>query len=152
MSMFKGHIIGGLFAYAATVFLFSLGSYSLIQHSAWFIATLAGSLFPDIDIASKGQRLFLKVFVLLLLLFLFLHWYIPIVLLLIFCVLPIVIPHRSLFHDLRFIGIVMLGVSFFLVVLLPAKVNLIISCGLFFLLGVISHLMLDKGFKGTFSR
>lgn len=147
MANFKGHICGGLVAYGAAIILISLGSYSLSWHLYWFIATLAGALFPDIDIRSKGQRLFLKILLLLLLLCLWLQAFIPLVIILVFSILPIIVPHRGLFHYLSFNIFCSIVVALFLVLLLPAKIEIILSTTLFFLLGVLSHLLLDKGMK-----
>lgn len=150
MAMFKGHILGAIIFYAAVVFFFSLGSYGLINNISWFIATLAGALFPDIDISSKGQHLYLKVLALLFFLCLFFQAFVPLVMLLAMVILSVFVPHRSLFHDLRFIMAVTAIVAIGLLFLMPAKTHLIVSSSLFFLLGVLSHLLLDKGIKGTF--
>ncbi len=152
MSQFKGHVLGGLVAYGAVVFLFSLTTVPLATHLQWIIATFAGALFPDIDIKSKGQHLFLKILLLLLILCLFLHAYIPVVLVLIFSLLPLIIPHRGLFHDLSFIVLITAAIDLVLIFVLPYKGETIITTSLFFLLGVFSHLLLDKGVKKTFSK
>ena len=67
-----------------------------------------------------------------------------------FSLLPIVIPHRSLFHDLGFVGALVGVGTLALIYFVPGKAASIISTSLFFLLGVISHLVMDKGFKKTF--
>ncbi len=152
MSMFKGHIVGGLAAYGIMVLLLSLHSMPLAHQVPWFAATLAGALFPDIDIRSKGQRLFLKLLLLLLILCLFLQAFIPVVFILVFSLLAIVVPHRSLFHELWFILLVSSLVALFLMIFMPSHTETIFMSTLFFLAGVLSHLLLDKGVKGTFLR
>lgn len=150
MSNYRGHLIGGIGAYAAVVCVLSLSTIAVSSHLVWFLATLAGALFPDIDVRSKGQHLFLSILLLLLILCLFLQAYVPVVMILFFSTLPIVIPHRGLFHDLGFVGFLSGAVALFLIYLLPAKAESIVTTSLFFHLGVISHLLLDKGFKKTF--
>lgn len=150
MSNYRGHLIGGIGAYVAAVFLLSLSTIAVSSHLVWFLATMAGALFPDIDVRSKGQHLFLSILLLLLILCLFLQAYVPVVMILFFSVLPIIIPHRSLFHDLGFVGFLSTGVALFLIYVLPDRAETILSTSLFFLLGVVSHLLLDKGFKKTF--
>lgn len=150
MPQFKSHLIGGLILYVLVLFLFSLGSFSFATHLYWLSATLAGSLFPDIDIRSKGQHLFLKILALLLIVCLFLQAYVPVIMILFFMLIPLVMPHRGLFHDIWFITILCAFIDLLLIFFIPDRAKSIITTSLFFLLGVVSHLLLDKGFKGTF--
>lgn len=150
MPNFKGHLFGGLLFYGIAVMLFSLAKVSWTTQLYWLSATLAGSLFPDIDIKSKGQHLFLKILLLLLILCLFLKAYIPVVMILVLSLVPLVLPHRGLFHDLGFIAILCGVIDLILIFLVPHAAKTIIVTSLFFMLGVGSHLLLDKGFKGTF--
>ena len=82
MPQYKSHLIGGLIFYGIILFIFSLGKVAWTTQIYWLSATLAGSLFPDIDIKSKGQHLFFKILLLLLILCLFLQAYIPVVMIL----------------------------------------------------------------------
>ncbi len=150
MSNYRGHLIGAVAAYAAVVFMLSLSSMNVGNHLVWFLATMAGALFPDIDVRSKGQHLFLSILLLLLVGCLFLQAYIPVVMILFFSVLPVIIPHRTIFHDLGFVGVLAGCVTLALIYYVPGKAETIVSTSLFFLLGVISHLVLDKGLKKTF--
>ena len=150
MPMYKGHLAGGLVAYLLVILLVSVWYDTFTHNLNGLLAALAGALFPDIDIRSKGQRLFLTILFLCVVLCLFLQATVPLVFLLFFSVLPIVFPHRGLFHDLTFVAALSLCVAGSLIVLLPDKTNTIGATTLFFLVGVISHLGLDKGFKKTF--
>lgn len=147
MSNFKGHLVGGLVAYISAIFLLSLGHIALVHHVQWLVATLAGALFPDIDIRSKGQRLFLQILALLLIGCLFLQAYIPVIFILICGLLPLVVRHRGLFHDIGFIIALTGLVSLFFVMILPERSSTVLSTAFFFLLGTFSHLVLDKGLK-----
>ncbi|MBA3751821.1 metal-dependent hydrolase [Candidatus Dependentiae bacterium] len=150
MPNFRGHLLGGVGAYICALFVFQHTSFSLIEHSSWLSATLAGALFPDIDIKSKGQRLYLKVLTLVLLVCLCLQAYIPLIMVLALFFSSLIMPHRGLFHDLWFISGVVIVTDLFLVVFIPQRNEEIAIVSLFFLLGVVSHLTLDKGIKKTF--
>ena len=150
MPNFKGHLCGGLLFYGSAVFLLSLGKISWTQQIYWLCATLAGALFPDIDIKSKGQHLFLKIVLFLLILCLFLQAYIPVIMILFFSLMPLIIPHRGLFHDLGFVVVLCALTDLVLIFSCPTKAHTIIITSLFFMLGVTSHLVFDKGFKKTF--
>lgn len=150
MSMYRGHLIGGFIFYACTIALVSIWQDALIYSIPGLLATLAGSLFPDIDVRSTGQNLFLKLLFLAVALCIFLQASLPLMVLLIFSVFPLVFPHRGLFHNLYFImGLVSLCAGS-LLYSMPGSWRSIILLAGYFLLGVLSHLILDKGMRKTF--
>ena len=113
----------------------------------WAISMLAGCLFPDIDVKSKGQNVF---YTLLLLILLALLWYgyeRTFVALSVASVIPMIVRHRGIFHKLWFIVGAPLFMALFLTALYPWYNALIISNTLFFIAGAISHLWLDLGLK-----
>lgn len=148
--MYRGHLVGGLMSYVIVIALYSVWHNSFTLSIPGLIATLAGSLFPDIDVRSNGQNLFLKILLLVIVLCLFLQASLPLMLLLIFSVLPLVLPHRGLFHDLYFISALIAIFSGSLIYTMPSSWRMIVSMSFFFLLGVLSHLILDKGMRKTF--
>lgn len=148
--MYRGHLVGGLAAYFLIILLYSLFVGAFVHNFPGLIATLAGSLFPDIDIYSKGQRLFLKLLFIVLVICLFFRASIPLSIFAIFSLLPIIFPHRGLFHDTLFVGTLSLCGAGWLIYLMPHHVYLIMSIACFFFVGVLSHLLLDKGFRKTF--
>ncbi len=150
MSMYRGHLVGGLAAYLMVIVAWGIYTSVFQHYFPGLLAALAGALFPDIDIRSKGQRLFLKILFLLVLLCLYLQASLPLMALLLFSVLPIVFPHRGLFHDIIFVMVLAITAAGSLMYVLPAKTEMISAVAFFFLVGVISHLVLDKGFKKTF--
>lgn len=152
MSMYRGHLVGGLIFYLILMVICSVCQNRLVFSLSGLVATLAGSLFPDIDVRSSGQNLFLKLLLLVMILCLFLQASVPLSLLLIFSFLPLIFPHRGLFHDLYFISVFVILFSGSLVYAMPSSWRTIVMIALFFLLGVISHLILDKGMKKTFHR
>lgn len=150
MSMYRGHLLGGLAAYLMVIVAYGIYTSVFQHYFPGLLAALAGSLFPDIDIRSKGQRLFLKILFLLIVLCLYLQASVPLMILLMFSVLPIVFPHRGLFHDIIFVGALAVTAAGSVIYILPDKTELIFLVTFFFFVGVLSHLVLDKGFKKTF--
>ncbi|MBA2306515.1 metal-dependent hydrolase [Candidatus Dependentiae bacterium] len=150
MPNFKGHVIGGLCAYAFVAVMLSAQHTSLVGHTIGLSATLAGALFPDIDTQSKGQRLYLKVLALILLMSLCLRAYIPLLFVLALFFSSFIMPHRGIFHDLWFISCVLVGIDICLLIAMPHRKVEILMASFFFLAGVLSHLLLDKGFRKTF--
>ena len=150
MSMYRGHLVGGFVAYIMSTAAMSLVHSMFLPSLAGLIAALAGSLFPDIDIQSKGQRLFLKLLFLLILGCFLFRASIPLITLLLFSVLPIILPHRGLFHDAFFVLVLTCLAMAFVLYILPDRVDKVVPVMVFFYVGVISHLVLDKGFRKTF--
>ena len=146
MPNYKGHLVGGAVIYALLFFCICAAQKpSSMMALEWFIATLAGALFPDIDIKSKGQKYFYYVvFVLFAALaarqrfewvtcfsFIFLT--------------PMLVKHRGIFHHPLFVIIMPLLLWLFLSTLVP-KIShrLLVDTG-FFIAGALSHIWLDVG-------
>ena len=60
MSNYRGHLIGACIVYSVIIFVLSFHTKSFITLTEWLLCTLLGSLFPDIDTKSKGQKLFYR--------------------------------------------------------------------------------------------
>ena len=150
MPGYKGHMLGAfvflglsLMASAAAGFVFQP---ALVAQAAFFV--FLGALFPDIDTKSKGQKLFYAVLCAFIIgLFVYKKYYAGLALALL-GFLPLFSNHRALFHKFWFAGIVagalMIGCAFYC----PAYTNVGIRNGMFFLVGVLSHLILDFGLRG----
>ncbi len=153
MPGYRGHLLGG--AAAAGLLLSALSCLGIVVPTPlcgieWILACLAGSLFPDVDIKSKGQKLFYWI-----LFGLFVYLYIRKKLMMlglfsIIGILPMLVRHRGLFHKWWFI----VGVPFLLAALtshyFPQYKNALFFDALFFVVGALSHLLLDLGPKRTF--
>ncbi len=148
MPGYKGHLTGGFVAFIALLFVMKqYHNPSMSTMIEWLSCTLAGSLFPDIDIKSKGQKwLYWVLFALFLCLFVR-KSYCLLSLLGIVALVPMLVNHRGLFHKPWFM------------VALPASVALAVHCSaphyfplvardaLFFCGGALSHLWLDLGLR-----
>lgn len=148
MPGYKGHLVGGCAAFGFGLFLLH-SSYNPTHLNAleWFLCALAGALFPDIDVKSKGQNLFYKG-MLIMLLVLFAKGLVHIALMIgILALIPMVVRHRGLFHRLWFIIMAPYAIALCLTVYYPAYSRILLVDTSFFVLGAISHLWLDLGLR-----
>jgi membrane-bound metal-dependent hydrolase YbcI (DUF457 family) len=104
-----------------------------------------GSLFPDIDIKSKGQKYF-YVIVLCGLITLFIQEkLVTLAWCSIISLAPMLVRHRGIFHQLWFVIAMPFGVWMFLSAVTPAYKNPLFYDIIFFIIGAVSHLWLDFG-------
>lgn len=146
--MAKGsdHIVAG--ALIAIVGLYCVRYYDVnpADSLVLFVSSIAGSLFPDIDVKSKGQKLFYGLMAPI-----FIYLFVQGQIALCFCVglsafLPIICRHRGLYHSWWFI-VVFAGLwSTAMFELFPTYSSQILIGTLSFLCGALSHLWLDFGF------
>ena len=147
MPSYKGHLAGGIFAYLIALYcIITVQAPSFATGLEWLLFTLAGSLFPDVDIKSKGQKLFYWVMLLLMLVLLINNQTQTMIIVAVLGIIPLLVAHRGIFHRLWFVIAVPLIVSWILCQYLPNCENTIIYDCLFFIVGAISHLWLDLGF------
>ena len=145
MPGYKGHLARGVLAFAAT--------YTCLKHFCptttvafhWFCATLAGSLFPDIDVKSKGQKYFYWI-----LLFIFIILIVEsrldiLALVALISVAPMLVRHRGIFHRPWFI--ISTAMVFWAIIssFHPQWGQPLFFIQLFFVSGALSHLWLDFG-------
>jgi len=156
MSGYKGHLAGGLVVSGLGIYL--LTSYSgcvgiapsIITgttQAEWLLFGLAGSLFPDIDVKSRGQHYF--------------YWFVLMVLswcalkqrydmalgISIMAVIPMLARHRGLFHRAWFVILMPLLVWLICSCYKPSMSNGLLIDGYFFIAGALSHLWLDMGLR-----
>jgi len=153
MPGYQGHLVGGLVA--GNLLLATLTCIGIVQPTPfgcveWLLVCLLGALFPDIDIKSKGQKVFYWM-LLLVYVYLFIQKHLQVLgILSIVGISPMLVKHRGLFHSGWFIA----GMSFTLCIIAchyyPYYKSMILINTLFFVFGAFSHLVLDLGFKKTF--
>ena len=144
MPSYRGHLIGGVLTY--------LGMLQIIRYVQpdphiifqGLLFCLLGSLFPDIDIKSKGQ----KVFYFLLLLFLFYclwmqRWDLFVALSLL-GITPLLVRQRGLFHEVWFLLCLTLGIIICLQSCNKLCDPLLLANSSFFFVGCLSHVALDR--------
>lgn len=152
MPGYKGHLAGGTITFALALYAVSNAGilFTHAQAVQWFASALAGCLFPDIDVKSKGQNLFYKGMLCLLLLMIFYGYHRPFMLVSVAAMVPMIVRHRGLFHRLWFLIGMPALLAFFLAASYPAYGFTIYCNTFFFIIGAISHLWLDVGFKRMF--
>lgn len=147
MSNYKAHVWGGVAAYGIILYLFLLlhilDHPSLFQLLFWFICVIAGSLFPDIDIKSRGQQYFYRLLFLVLLFCMNIKHFTAVCACGVIAIVPLLVKHRGLFHQLWFLISAPFLLSFFLIQLFPYQKTNILTGILFFVIGCVSHLWLD---------
>ena len=153
MPNYKNHLLGGSLVYAAITYV-TTNLHMMPIDSSLQIQTLAaclvGSLFPDIDTKSKIQK-YLYFIILVSIIYLMLTGLeYQAALLAAMSMLPLIVSHRGLFHRMWFI-IMCIGLSNFLCYNNPSCWFKNYTCiSIFFLIGVISHIWLDMGWKKLF--
>jgi len=147
MPNYKGHLAGGTAAYAV-LFLLLRSSIkpSFITACEWLVFALAGALFPDIDIKSKGQKYFYRIVLLLFIILIIQNQFEMLAGCSVIAILPMLARHRGLFHRMWFIVSLPLLIWVGVALLSPQLSRVIFFDVLFFITGALSHLWLDLGF------
>lgn len=150
MAQFKGHLVGGFVVWLLVGLVAFSYAQSPITALVWLLCALAGALFPDIDIKSKGQKLFYFALIPLYI-FLLLKGFVLLALLLALAAfMPLISRHRGLFHSWWFLIIMPSSIALAIISYFPAlKIQVLFSL-LFFVAGAFSHLLLDFGIKKMF--
>ena len=117
MSMFRGHYIGGLIAYTL-FFVLSLGaslfgqvamqvplernptiSFNPWSIGACFVVAVLSGLWPDVDIKSRSQQIFYRIFLVFSIILILRKQYFQSAVLGIFAMLPLLGKHRGWTHS-----------------------------------------------------
>jgi len=143
MPNYKGHLVGGVVAYGLALYVMSSCCASAVIAGEWFLCALAGALFPDVDVKSKGQKYFYCVVLALLLLVATNKRYDLLLVVSFFSILPMLVRHRGIFHQLWFILAVACSAWLLGVTYAPYVGQRLLYDLIFFVAGAISHLLLD---------
>ena len=144
MANYKGHLFGGIIAYVLVAIMVS--SYCLCAKfiGNGLLFALAGSLFPDVDIKSKAQKIFYFLIFLSMAVLLIQKKETLAVFLGLISFLPLFVKHRGLFHKFWFILLLTIVVTLFICINSPTYREPTINYAIFFTAGAISHLFLDR--------
>jgi hypothetical protein len=146
------HIIGGIATSMLCAYFLRAHITSFHTFVFFLACTVAGSLFPDIDIKSKGQKLFYGLMAPAYI-FLFARGQYALCFLVGLCALmPLLSTHRGLFHRWWFVISFASLWCFAFARMFPHNANTISFATLFFVLGALSHLWLDFGLFKMFIR
>ena len=149
MPGYRGHLAGaGITAVATLAYTnwHAPTSALLTPPNTWFLAAaLFGGLFPDIDIKSKGQKLWYYALAPCMVIA---TWYRHTSLLAalgVLSVIPPLLPHRGITHEIWFIIVAPLGAPLLISTYHPAHTILAAKLYAYFVLGALSHIVLDFG-------
>jgi len=147
MPGYRGHLVGGACAFVA-VLLFVSQPYTVFQAAEWCCFALLGSLFPDVDIKSKGQKLFYRAVVMCAVFFALQYWWQALAILGVVALFPQLCNHRGVFHEPWFLLAVPFSAFFTIKCCAPHYTAVAYWDALFFAAGAFSHIYLDRGIKG----
>lgn len=155
MPGFRGHLIGGTVTYLGILQCIKCMQPSVSVIASGFVFCLVGSLFPDIDIKSKGQNLFYKAALVVLCCFLYYERTDLFIGLSLLATVPLLVKHRGLFHQLWFLIFISISTGLMIGSFHANFSAWAMKNALFFLAGAISHIVLDRSvtkFKYWISR
>ncbi len=144
MPGFRGHLIGGTVTYLAILQCIDSVHLPASVLVSGFIFCIVGSLFPDIDIKSKGQKLFYSLTLIVLCCFLYYERTDLFVGLSLLATIPLLVKHRGLFHQLWFLIFVSITTGLVIGSFHADYSVWAMKNSLFFLAGAISHIFLDR--------
>jgi uncharacterized membrane protein YobD (UPF0266 family) len=148
MPGYKAHIAGALIAYVAAILVVpALIIQPWSVHAEWLMCACAGALFPDVDTKSKGQRLWYALVAFMMVVLYKRHAYVPLATLGACAFLPLLVAHRSFFHQPWFLFLLTVVSVYGLSILWPDASGRIATDAGFFFLGALTHLVLDFGPK-----
>ncbi len=146
MPGYRAHLVGGAATYVLVYFTIThyIKATPVIAFQ-WAVICLLGSLFPDIDIKSKGQGIFYRLLTVFLIYLSYKGLWDIFVIMSFLALLPLLSRHRGIFHKLWFIT----GMPFIVALVIwnsfPGHTVMLFSSALFFAAGATSHIVLDRG-------
>ncbi len=152
MSGYKGHLAGGLVAYGLVLSaaqVLQMLNPSPLTAAEWLGFTLAGALFPDIDIKSKGQKYFYSVLFILFIILIGTHHIELVAILGLLAVIPMMVRHRGIFHRTWFVIVLPVACALVCSTYSTVDCTILLHDAFFFILGALSHLVLDLGVRRT---
>jgi uncharacterized membrane protein YhhN len=148
MPGYKGHLIGGIIAFGlllCALMTVILKQPSMLTAGEWLLFALAGSLFPDIDIKSKGQKYFYYGVFLFFIVLVVRQCFEMLCCFSFIIITPMLARHRGIFHSPRFVITIPLIFWIFISISIPRISYQLFFNMLFFIVGALSHLWLDFG-------
>lgn len=153
MPNYKGHLIGGIVTYALFFYLVAYAwEPSHLIAGEWLFFTLAGALFPDIDVKSKGQKYFYHFAFLFFILLAVRGQFHMLTCCSFIIITPMLVRHRGIFHSPRFVIAMPLIVWLCASMAMPQCTYTFFYDTLFFIIGALSHVTLDFGPRQMLSR
>ncbi len=151
MPGYRAHLVCAVVVYIIILFLVGSMLYSWSVIIGGFVAMIAGALFPDIDIKSKGQSYLYRGYAVILATILLLYWvhrtqlWVDLIICLAaVTIAPMLARHRGITHAPPFI--IMLGFGMWVMGagLYPLYTAQLFFYAFCFVVGALSHVWLDK--------
>lgn len=142
MAGYRGHLIGGFVSFHMMYICMKYIGFTFCDPIGLFLITLFGSLFPDVDTKSKGQKYTYGGILLVVLWLIYKKQFEMVSYLSILFTLPLLVKHRGIFHDMRFLLLLTIVCGHFAIRNGLPHID-IIQYGFFFNIGLLSHLLLD---------
>lgn len=155
MPGYKGHLAGGMIVFGALCFILVpaiIKQPSMLIIGEWLLFALAGSLFPDIDIKSKGQKYFYYVVFCFFIILAMSKRFEMLSCFSFIIITPMLARHRGIFHNFWFVITIPLIMWVFVAMAMPRVSQQFFFAILFFIAGAVSHLWLDFGARQMFRR
>jgi hypothetical protein len=146
MPNYKGHLVGGVAVYGLVLCgVIGMIKPTFLTAVEWLLFTLAGALFPDIDIKSKGQKYFYYVVFLFFVVLAVQRRFEMLACFSFIIISPLLVRHRGIFHSPWFVIAVSLFAWVVVSMVKPKIAQQFFYDILFFIAGALSHIWLDFG-------
>jgi hypothetical protein len=145
MPNYKKHLYGGIVAYIFILLFIIRCTPSWGVALEWLFCALAGSLFPDIDIKSKGQKYFYHIILILFIILACKQRFVVITCLSFIVIVPLLTKHRGIFHSSVFLIVFPISVWLLMSCIFTHVSRLLFIDTMFFIAGALSHILLDFG-------
>jgi len=148
MPRYQTHLWCNMIVYALVMSILMYYRFKLPStYGELLVCSSLGSLFPDIDVKSKGQQISYSILCALLVCLICGRRFIIAAGLGVIGMIPLFVDHRGLFHRLWFIAAFSVFVALVLLQCMPSCGERIIMNSIFFLIGAITHVALDGGWR-----
>ena len=144
MPGYQTHLLGGVWSFFLTLpIVYFFGIPDVVTLIEWCMCAMAGSMFPDIDIKSKGQPYFYYAIAFSFVLLILHGWHEVVSWCSVIAFLPLFVKHRGIFHKTWFVVSAPLILFYILYTTFPNSIKDIFPHFLFFITGALSHIFLD---------
>ena len=144
MPSYKIHLVAGGVTYLGILQVLKYADPTIHTIFQGLIFCLLGSLFPDVDIKSNGQKLFYAILVGLLGYLVWHQYYCLFVIISFLGFIPIFVEHRGIFHHIWFLLSVILFATWYVKTCCNEYENIMLANCWFFFAGCLSHVLLDR--------
>lgn len=127
------------------IIFFAKSGPSLLLVGELFCVTLLGSLFPDVDIKSKGQKFMYTALFICMIPSIIQGNFMLVALILWISLIPMMVRHRGIFHDPLYVTFFISCIWYVLSIYRNDFAQKIFLHTIFFIIGAQSHLLLDYG-------